>query len=233
LAVIVGLVAMPWTARASFEDFLLFVLFNGPPPKVDARNPAGCAIQITVKTLVSDMTNGQEKIIVGGTTLATLNTVSGLKQGDRLLFASNAFKNETGITPDGTINEADCGKIAANAAVKIQGSFMDLANFTVPSGFMAGQAVTVADKAASPMLVNTATTAVALQNRAGQMVSVGGPATANPDMAGGAPADMTMGGGGGGGGGGGCDVTTGAQASGAALLAFGLLVLFLRRRSRV
>ncbi len=204
------------------------------PSRGDATAPGGCAIQITVEELVGNLTNGQEDILVGTTSLGKISTIAGIAQGDTVLFASPSFVSEAGIAADGTIPEGNCAMLTAGAMVTIKGSFMTLDTFALPAGFGVGKAFTKEDATSTVALVDATTTPITFSNKAGATSAVG--AAAAGDMAGGstdmAGASTDMATSGGAGSGGGCNVAASATASLPIFLAFGYLSLARRRRSR-
>jgi hypothetical protein len=122
------------TASANVSKVDLFVARLG--------TPASCFVQVDLKTVEQNMFNGQEKLRVGADELATFAPLQSagksIAVGKSVLFGSPAFATETGITPDISITDENCAKVAPKAAVELQGSFGPVAgSLTLPDDFSA------------------------------------------------------------------------------------------------
>ncbi len=120
------------TASANVSKVDLFV--------ARLATPASCFVQVDLKTVEQNMFNGQEKLRVGSEDLGTFGPLQSagksIAVGKSVLFGSPAFATETGITPDISITDESCAKVAPKAAVELQGSFGPVAGtLTLPDDF--------------------------------------------------------------------------------------------------
>lgn len=104
--------------------------------------PQSCFVQVDVQTDAENKQNGQEKLLVGDTNLGTwaslVSAGKSIAVGKSVLYGSAAFATEAGITPDITVPDASCEKIAPNAVLTFNGSFGPVAGtVTLPADFSA------------------------------------------------------------------------------------------------
>jgi len=99
-----------------------------------------CFIVLTLKTVEQNMFNGQEKVNVDATAVATfaplMAKTTTLKAGDNVLVGSPKFASETGITPDVSMTDANCELVKPSAKIAYVGSFGPVGGeITLPSDF--------------------------------------------------------------------------------------------------
>ena len=116
---VVAMTALPFrNVHASLESVAIqrFVVLS---------TVAACAINIQVLSIINNQLNGNEALLLNGNVFAFLTAailLSGLAQGDFVLFASPAFEAEAGITADVPITDQQCADLQATDTFTFRGS---------------------------------------------------------------------------------------------------------------
>jgi hypothetical protein len=217
---IVFFLSLAGTARA--DHHLVFV------HQVIELSPSSCAVVLEISDDGQDAFEATDRIEINGTELASLgaagadaiNTGGQTGAGDQILFASDSFVAETGVSADSSFADGQCALFVANAVFAFViddpdfgGPDTVIDSLTANSIFgFSGTAMTKDSAGGTPQFVDLSATTMEVANNAGDTAELGTPS--------------------GGGSSGGCNLAHGPAASSAAayIILLGIAAYFFSKR---